>query len=83
MRTTILLPDELYDEVRAAAAAEQRTVTSVIEEALRAALRDRNRPRSHPPLRLEPVTGSGLQVDVDLDDSAGLASLMDGLDARP
>src|SRR5512135_3355652 len=43
MRTTILLPDALYRDTKAAASSSGRTVTSLIEEALRA------RPEAPPP----------------------------------
>jgi hypothetical protein len=77
MRTTILLPDELYDRVRLTAAAERRTVTSVIEEALRSALADRERVTATPPYRVDPISGGTVRPGVDLDDSAALADLMD------
>ena len=38
MRTTLILPDDLYREVKRTAAATDRTMTSFVEEALRAAL---------------------------------------------
>src|SRR5665647_3057257 len=37
MRTTLMLPDDLYRQVKRAAAEGDRTVTSFVEEALRAA----------------------------------------------
>ena len=77
MRTTILLPDELYTRVREVAASERRTVTSLIEEALRAALRQREQPPVHPPFRIDPITGGSLVPGVDLDDNSTLADLMD------
>lgn len=40
MRTTLNLPDELYRSARVRAAEEGRTVTSVMEEALRAYLEE-------------------------------------------
>jgi plasmid stability protein len=41
MRTTINLPDALAEAVKARAAAEHRTFTSLVEEGLRAVLQDR------------------------------------------
>ncbi len=38
-RTTLLIDDSLYAELRRRAAAEQRTLTDVVERALRAGLR--------------------------------------------
>ncbi len=82
MRTTIRLPDDLYKRVRATAATEGRTVTSFIDEALRAALARRQQPRPGTPYRVTPFHGNGLQPGVDLDDNAALLALMDD-DARP
>ena len=81
MRTTILLPDALYRDTKAAAAASGRTVTSLIEDALRERLGRRTpgpkRPRR---VRLPVFHGGkkGVRPGVDLDDSAGLVDLMDG-----
>ncbi len=80
MRTTILLPDTLYRETKAAAAASGRTVTSLIEDALRERLARRaptaKRPRR---ARLPVYRGKrGVRAGVDLDDSAALLDVMDG-----
>lgn len=81
MRTTILLSDTLYRDTKAAAAASGRTVTSLIEDALRERLARRSpagrkRPRR---VRLPVYRGKkGLRPGVDLDDSAGLLDVMDG-----
>lgn len=77
MRTTILLPDDLYTEVRLTAAREQRTVTSVIEESLRDSLRRRTEAVDRPIFRVDVITGGVVLAGVDLDDSAALLDLMD------
>ncbi len=78
MRTTIRLDPALLTEAKARAASSGRTLTSLIEEALREAFnRDSQTPDAEP-YRVETFCGSGLQPGVDLDDSAGLADLMDG-----
>lgn len=77
MRTTIRLPDDLYSEVRLRAASEGATVTSFIEEALRAALRIRDEHEESAPFRIAPFYGEGLQPGVDLDDNSALLDLMD------
>lgn len=80
MRTTILLPDELYDQVRRTAAGERRTVTSLIEEALRHALAARAATHAPPHYRVDVIhNGGGLLEGVDLYDGAALADLMDDL----
>lgn len=79
MRTTLLLPDHLYREVKRAAADEDRTVTSFVEAALRAALARREGPvPERGPYRVDAVAGNGLQPGVDLTDGSALADLMDG-----
>ncbi len=82
MRTTIRLPDDLYELVRTTAGREGRTVTAFIEESLRASLRERATPRPRPQFRIDPIEGGRLQPGVDLDDSSALAELME-TDARP
>jgi len=80
MRTTILLSETLYRETKAAAAASGRTVTSLIEDALRERFARRS-PRSKRPrrARLPVFRGKkGVRPGVDLDDSAGLLDVMDG-----
>src|SRR5665647_3057256 len=60
MRTTLMLPDDLYRQVKRAAAEGDRTVTSFVEAALRAALtRHADAAHApHEPYRVAP-TGSG------------------------
>lgn len=77
MRTTILLPDELYDAVRHHATQQRRTITSVIEEAVRASLRAHAAVGQRPAFSIDVIQGRGLQPGVDLDDNAALADLMD------
>jgi hypothetical protein len=78
MRTTIRLPDDLYAQVRAAALQADGTVTSFIEEALRAALLRRagsGRPRDR--YRVQPFTGTGTLPGIDLANSGALLEVMD------
>lgn len=78
MRTTLMLPDDLYRAVKRAASDDNRTVTSFVEEALRAALARYQEPSAEKQrYRVEPVGGKGVQPGVDLTDSASLADLMD------
>lgn len=76
MRTTIRLDDALLAEAKLHAARSGRSLTSVVEEALREALARRNAPAPRRPLRLPTVRGSGLLPGVDLDDSAALLDRM-------
>lgn len=76
MRTTVRLDEQLLREVRLAAARTGRTMTAVIEDALRESL---NRPAARTEtsrVRLPTVRGRGLHVD--LDDSAALLDRMEG-----
>lgn len=80
MRTTILLPDALHRDTKAAAAASGRTVTSLIEDALRERL-GRRAPGSRRPrrVRLPVFRGKkGVRPGVDLSDSAALLEVLEG-----
>ena len=80
MRTTIHLPDDLLALLKRRAADTNRTLTEVIEDALRRALAP---PRSRRALtRLTPFGKGGLQPGVDLDDSSTLLDLLEGRDAH-
>lgn len=77
MRTTIRLDDDVLAEVRLVAARSGKTMTAVIEDALREMLA-RRQPMGEPrPVKLTTVSGHGLQPGVDLDDSAALLSIME------
>lgn len=77
MRTTVRLDDGLLRAVKQYAASADRTVTSVLEEALRRLLAGGEhrpaRPRAVLPVS---TVGGGLRPGVDLDDTAALAELM-------
>jgi Ribbon-helix-helix protein, copG family len=77
MRTTIRLDDQLLADAKQLAARTGRTLTAVIEDALRQAIRQTRPPRRR---RVELPTfkgGNGLQPGVDLDDTAALLDLME------
>ena len=75
MRTTVRLPDELYDEVRRRAVDQGVTVTSFLEQALRRALAE-HRPGQH--FVVEPFAGTGTLPGVDLHNNAALLDVMEG-----
>jgi hypothetical protein len=78
MRTTVRLPDELMRRARQHAMATGRTLTKLIEDAIRAELSRSPQAREDSvPYVVEPVDGSGLQPGVDLDDSAALLDIME------
>ena len=76
MRTTVTIDDQLLVEVKTVAAQSGRTLSAVIEDALRASMARRAERGSIPPLPT--IAGGGLQPGVDLDDSAALLDLMEG-----
>ena len=77
MRTTIRLDDSLLKETKKVAAESGRTLTAVIEDALRETLgRRRQRPRRGR-VRLTTFGGRGVRPGVDLDDSAALLDHME------
>jgi hypothetical protein len=77
MRTTIHIDEQLLIEAKLRATRQGKTLTRVIEEALREsfALKPDSGPRQ--PVNLPTFTGKGLLPGVDLDDSAALYDLMD------
>ena len=81
-RTTLTIEDSLLAEFKQLAARSHRSLSGVIQDALREALAAR---QTHGPLA--PVDlpvfrgGSGLQPGVDLDSTAALLDLMDTADA--
>ncbi|HXZ67141.1 MAG TPA: ribbon-helix-helix protein, CopG family [Alphaproteobacteria bacterium] len=67
MRTTVHLPDELLARAKRKAAAEGRTLTSLIEDGLRRVVDERKRPAKRRPvvLPVSKATG-GLLPGIDL-----------------
>jgi hypothetical protein len=78
MRTTVRLDDQLLTEAKEQAARTGRTLTALLEDALRALLALENRPKPPRSRRLPTYGEGGLQPGVDLDNSADLQDLMDG-----
>lgn len=76
MRTTVTIDDQLLVEVKTVAAQSGRTLSAVIEDALRASMARRAERVPIPPLPT--ISGGRLQPGVDLDDSAALLDLMEG-----
>ncbi|HEY7894710.1 MAG TPA: CopG family transcriptional regulator [Gemmatimonadaceae bacterium] len=77
MRTTLRLDEALLRDAKRFAIETRRTLTAVIEDALREALarRSRRAPTSPPPL---PTYGrGGPRPGVDLDDTSAVRDVMD------
>jgi hypothetical protein len=83
MRTTVRLDDALLADAKTAAARSGRTLTQVIEDALREALaRGTSSQAPRASVALPEFGGKGLQRGVDLDSTASLLELMDERAAR-
>ena len=81
MRNLIRLDDELLAEVEVYAIRFGKTMTAVIEDALREMLAHRQMvDRGSKLVRLTTVSGNGLQPGVNLDNSAAVLTLMEGAD---
>jgi post-segregation antitoxin (ccd killing protein) len=77
MRTTIRLDERLLAEAKRYALETGRTLTAVIEDALRESLARRRQQPQRRAVRLTTFVGDGLLPGVELDDSAALRDAMD------
>lgn len=76
-RTTVRLPEDLLRRAKKKAAAEGRTLTSLIEDGLRLVVSDKRSPkRRHVKLPVSTATG-GLMPGVDISNSAALQEMDD------
>jgi len=77
MRTTIRLDDQVFKAAKQYAHDTGKSLTAVIEDALRLILSRRNRTQPRPVVKLKTVSGNGVRPGIDLDDSASLLSFME------
>ena len=78
MRTTLTIDDELLAQYKqVAAVVTHRTLSYVIQDALRETLARRRESAAGQPVRLPVIGGGGLQPGVDLDDNARLLELLE------
>lgn len=77
MRTTIRLDDQLLKSARSFAHETGKTLTAVIEDALREVLSRRIHPPRRRRVTLTTVRGRGVRPGIDLDDSAALLVFME------
>lgn len=77
MRTTVRMDGRLLADAKKYAADSGRTLTAVLEDALREALGRRRRTARRAPVRLKTVKGGGVRAGVDLDDNAAVRALME------
>ena len=80
MRTTITLDENLLHEAKDVAARTHRSLSAVIEDAVREALARRRDPDERPAVELPVFGGRGLQPGIDLDDTAALLEEMERSD---
>jgi hypothetical protein len=79
MRTTINLDDALLAEAKQVAARTGRTLTAVVEDALRQSLHQRQQ-ATREVIELPVFGEGGTRPGVDLDDSAALLDVMESND---
>jgi hypothetical protein len=77
IRTTLTIDDNLLAEYKRVAADTHRTLSYVIQDALRETLARRREAAAGQPVRLPVIGGGGLQPGVDLDDNARLLELLE------
>lgn len=77
MRTTVRLDERLLAEAKKRAAETGRTLTAVLEDALRESLARRSTGATRTPVRLKTVKGDGVRPGVDLDDTSALLDVLE------
>jgi hypothetical protein len=81
MRTTVRLDDALFREAKKAAADAGESLTRLIASALREKLARRQSRARRRRVRLPTYGRKGVLPGVDLDNSAALLDLMEGIDS--
>jgi predicted transcriptional regulator len=79
MRTTVTLDDDLFARAKQEAAASGRTLSQVVEDALRDRLTARPEPEKPFRVKLHTFGSGGVKPGVDISDNAGVRDVMDGL----
>jgi hypothetical protein len=77
MRTTVRIDDALLAEAKAYAARHNRSLTSVLEDALRELLSRHGERTERAPVKLDVFYGDGLMPGVEIDSSARMHELLD------
>ena len=80
MRTTIRIDEQLLKEAKQMALRSGKSLTSIIEDALRESLSRQRGSGQRKPAHLITFSGQGLLPGVDLDDSAALLDVMESSD---
>jgi hypothetical protein len=77
IRTTVTIDDRLLAEYKRVAADTHRTLSYVIQDALRETLARRREAAARQPVRLPVIGAGGLRPGVDLDDNARTLELLE------
>jgi hypothetical protein len=77
MRTTVRLDPHLFKAAKKLAADSGRTLTAVIEDALREVIARRAAAGSRPPVKLTTFSGGGVMPGVDINSMAAMLDLLD------
>jgi predicted transcriptional regulator len=77
MRTTLTIDDALLDAAKRLAVAERRSVSSVVEDAMRQMLARRAAVRDAQPFALDVFDGGAYQPGVDIADNARLLDVLE------
>lgn len=77
MRTTVRLDDQLLKSAKRLAHDTGKSLTAVIEDALRQMLSRRIVKQPRKPVKLTTISGHGVRPGVDLDDSAALLTFVE------
>lgn len=78
MRTTIRLDDQLLKSAKRLAHDTGKSLTAIIEDALRQTLTRRaTSQQTRKPVKLTTVSGHGVRPGVDVNDSAALLAIME------
>lgn len=80
MRTTLDVDEALLREAKLEAVRSGRTLTAVIEDALRESMARKRAQSKREPIELPVVTGPGVMPGVDLSSTAALFDLLDADD---
>jgi len=80
MRTTIRIDEQLLKEAKQLALRSGKSLTSIIEDALRESLSWQRGAGEREPVRLITFSGKRLLPGVDLDDSAALLDVIESSD---
>lgn len=86
MRTTLNIDDELHARLKQLAASSGRTLTEVLEDAIRGHLQDVAAATDEAPPAFPVFDGGnrpGVLAGVDLDDNAAVLDLLDGDSGAP